>query len=252
MELRGALGIASLLAACAAPAQPPVVEAVVSPVASSAAPVPSPTNFRAESRTDPAPAPRVEPRGVPGDWTLAVPERDPRKSVAMPRGTALVKVETQQLQRLLDATKPNAPDRPALLRRVAESQVELSRALAREGATQDAEVARALALSRYQDLENDHPTFAKMDEVFYFHALELELAHDLMGARKTFYELIKRHPSSTYVGPAYFAFGEMFHAEADGDPSKRSLAIAAWQEAAKHPSFVQEHAKRRLAAAGQP
>ena len=248
MELRGALGIASLVAACGSPAQPPVVEAVVSPVASSAAPVPS----AAEPRADPAPAPRVEPRGVPGNWTLAVPERDPRKSVAMPRGTALVKVEAQQLQRLLDATKPNAPDRPALLRRVAESYVELSRSLARDGATQDAQVARALALSRYQDLENDHPTFAKMDEVFYFHALELEMAHDLMGARKTYYELIKRHPSSTYVGPAYFAFGEMFHAEADGDPSKKSLAVAAWGEAAKHPSFVQDHAKRRLAASGQP
>lgn len=248
MELRGALGIASLVAACASPAQPPVVEAVVSPVAPSAAPVPSPPDPRA----DPAPAARVEPRGVPGDWTLAVPERDPRKLVAMPRGAALVKVEVQQLQRLLDATKPTAPDRPALLRRVAESHVELSRSLAREGATQDAQVARALALSRYQDLENDHPTFAKMDEVFYFHALELEMAHDLMGARKTYYELIKRHPSSTYVGPAYFAFGEMFHAEADGDPSKRSLAVAAWQEAAKHPSFLQDHAKRRLAASGQP
>lgn len=241
--------MASIVVACSSPAEPPVVVAVVTPVApSSAAPMP----IAAEAPATPAPS-RLEPKGVAGDWTLAVPERDPRRLVAAPRSTALLKVENDGLQRLFDATKKTAPDRPALLRRLAESHVELSRAAAREGAMDEAKVARALALSRYQDLENDHPTFAKMDEVLYFHALELEMAHDLTGARKTFYVLIKDHPSSSYVGPAYFAFGEMFHVDAQTDPSKKSLADQAWQEAAKYPSFVQEQAKRRLAASkGQP
>jgi hypothetical protein len=73
------------------------------------------------------------------------------------------------------------------------------------------------------------------DRETYERALAAERALDLMTARKTYYELVAQTPRSAFVPLAYLAFGEIFAAEAEKDPSKWPLAEQAYKEVAKYP-----------------
>src|SRR5581483_1912821 len=159
---------------------------------------------------------QVEPRDVDD-------VRDLR--LVMRRSPALLRTETRGLENLLAATAANAPDRPALLRRLAENYVDLRKA-GEPGAS-------AKAIQHYGDLVRTYPTYPLVDEAYYYLALEYELAGDLMNARRSFYELIKNSPASKYVPYAYFAFGEMFFREAKSDPSKWEFAKQAYTEVMK-------------------
>ena len=172
---------------------------------------------------------QVEPRDVDD-------VRDLRR--VQPRSPALLHAETQALEKLLAATAANAPDRPALLRRIAEGYADLRK--------QGEGGASAKAIQSYTELVKTYPTYAQVDEAFYYLGLEQELAGDLMNARKSYYELIKRSPSSKYVPYAYFAFGEMFFHEAKGDPSKWDLAKQAYTEVMKFPSPIASDAACRM------
>lgn len=156
----------------------------------------------------------------------------------MRRSPALLRAETQGLENLLAATAANATDRPALLRRLAENYSDLRK--------QGEAGASAKAIKYYSDLVRTYPTYAQIDEAYYYLALEDELAGDLTNARRSYYELIKNSPSSKYVPYAYFAFGEMFFHEAKGDPSKWDLAKQAYTEVMKFPSPIASDAACRL------
>lgn len=69
----------------------------------------------------------------------------------------------------------------------------------------------------------------------YAEAYALEKKGDLAGARKKYFELITKHPASAPIPQAYLAFGELFFAEAEADPSKRELAAQAYREVVKYP-----------------
>ncbi|MBL8606325.1 MAG: hypothetical protein JNL38_03350 [Myxococcales bacterium] len=71
-------------------------------------------------------------------------------------------------------------------------------------------------------------------EVF-LEAYALEKKRDLAGARRRYYDLITKHPGSAAIPQAYLAFGELFFAEAEADPSKRELAAQAYREVVKYP-----------------
>jgi TolA-binding protein len=172
---------------------------------------------------------QVEPRDVDDI-------RDLRRT--MHRSPALVVTETQALENLLAATAANAPDRPQLLRRLAENYAEL-----RKGGQAR---ASAKAIQHYSELVRTYPTYAQIDEAWYYLALEYELAGDMMNARRSYYELIKNSPSSKYVPYAYFAFGEMFFHEAKSDPTKWDLAKQAYTEVVKFPSPIASDAACRL------
>jgi TolA-binding protein len=144
------------------------------------------------------------------------------------RSPALLQSETRTLEQLLSATQPSSPDRPALVRRLAENYVEMRKA-GDAGAT-------AHAIGYYTELASMVPTYAQVDEVYYYMALEHEVAGDLNSARRTYYELIKRVPGSKLVPYAYFAFGEIFLHEAKADPSKWQLAEQAYVEVMKFAS----------------
>lgn len=73
------------------------------------------------------------------------------------------------------------------------------------------------------------------DRSFYDAGLGAERAGDTQMARKSYYELISKHPRSKLIPLAYLAFGEIFAAEAVTDPSKWDLARAAYAEVAKYP-----------------
>ncbi len=44
------------------------------------------------------------------------------------------------------------------------------------------------------------------------------------------YDLIVKRPTSRFVPYAYFAFGELFFREAQGDPSKWTIALEAYRK----------------------
>ena len=172
---------------------------------------------------------QVEPRDVDDI-------RDLRRT--RPRSPALVRTEVKALENLLAATAGNAPDRPILIRRIAESYAELRK--------QSEPGAGAKAIHHYSELVRTYPSYAQIDEAYYYLGLEYELGGDLMNARKTYYELIRNAPASKYVPYAYFAFGEIFFREAKSDPTKLDLAKQAYIEVMKFQSPIASDAACRL------
>jgi tetratricopeptide (TPR) repeat protein len=188
-------------------------------------------------------------------------ERDTRKNRLQARSRALLITEIQGLERLYKSTPKKSPDRPQLVRRLAEGYVELESAAQRDKiasdiAAQDAKrkkqsvtkfrsdaaaaekilgAARKSAIAYYSLMKNDYPDYSKIDEVLYYLAYEYEQGGDLKNARATYFELIQKAPKSPYIPNAYLAFGELFFQEAQGDPSKWELSAAAYKEVIKYP-----------------
>jgi len=184
-----------------------------------------------------------------------------------PRALALVVTEIQALESLFQVTPAASPDRPLLLRRLAEDYVELEKAaLATAAAATGAglkpphsarqatvERAREIAIRDYKTLLTEYsgqpsPTFpanppaayAQLDEVAYELAYEHERAGDEASARRVYLELITRWPASRYIPKAYLAFGDLFFGEAMSDPSKWELASAAYTKVLATPPPANE------------
>ncbi len=180
----------------------------------------------------------VAPPIVQVDPTQVDDMRDLRRLT--PRARALVVTETQALENLASTTAMNSPDRPVLLRRLAENYVELRRT--------GAHGASAKAIQHYTSLVTSYPRYAQIDEAYYYLGLEYEIVNELSNARRSYYEVIKLAPSSKYVAYAYYAFGEMFFTEAKSDPSKWDFAKQAYTEVIKFRSPLQSAAYCRLGA----
>lgn len=218
-----------------APAEPPVQALVIG----KSPPMPIATTAEPAAPSDDAP--------VAAATTLAIPARDPRiaRANGRQRPRALLVTELQALESLFAATQATSPDRPALMRRLAEDYAELARG--NDAATSAS--AHRSALKYYELLASDHPQYAQIDEAYYYAGLEHELAGNLPKARRAYYELIKTSPQSKLIPLAYFAFGEMFYAEAANDPSKDDLAQQAYAEVLKYPppgNAVYADAQRRI------
>lgn len=196
--------------------------------------------------------------------SMAAGYRDTRKGRLQARARALLVTEIQGLERLLRSTPKNSPDRPQLIRRLAEGYVELESAALRDKTADEVkaqdlqrakktaeaqkyrkqalqakkivDLARKSAISYYTLMKDSYPHYSKIDEVLYYLAYEYEQAGDLKNARKVYYELIQKAPKSPYIPNAYLAFGELFFNEAQGDPSKFALAAAAYQQVTQYPA----------------
>jgi tetratricopeptide (TPR) repeat protein len=205
----------------------------------------------------PAPAPRAAPLAAPEAPPPPAPVAAKEPSLAdlrderrLPhKSRALLVTEAQALESLFGSTAKSSPDRPKLLRRVAEVYVEL--ASVDEGQREfekSAKVARSTAMQYYRRLASEYPRWCSTgnpadpalatgctDEVLYYLGLEAERAQELDTARKTYLELIQTWPQSRFIPHAYVAFGEMFFADAVGDPSKLALAEQSYAQALKYP-----------------
>jgi tetratricopeptide (TPR) repeat protein len=191
-----------------------------------------------------------------------IPDRDPR-ATKKKRSLALLISEATRLDGLVRVTARNAPDRQQLMRRLADDyaeiegaklsavqrlEVELGAALRKRNtklagrlrseisqAKKYVTAMRASAIKTYAKLANEYPNSPKLDEALYYLAYEHEQAGDLSRARKVYYELIQKTPTSPFVPRAYLAFGELFFSEAMGDPSKWGLAEAAYKQVLGYP-----------------
>jgi hypothetical protein len=203
-------------------------------------------------------------------------QRDERRNRLAPKVRSLLVTEIQGLESLFASTPKNAPDRPKLMRRLAEGYVELESAAFRDktenGIKADeakrknpkavagfqAEAAKAdkiLAASRqaaikyYTALKTAYPKWCQnnnpqdptkstgcTDEVLYYLAYEYEQSNNLEQARKVYFELIQNWAQSKYIPNAYLAFGELFFNEAQGDPTKWQFAEQSYKEVIKYPA----------------
>lgn len=173
---------------------------------------------------DAASAPSAEDRRTS---PLDVPARDVRTTP--PRSKAIVLMELQQLDALYSTMQPSAVDAPVVLRRLADDYLELHRA--------DASVLAARkAILHYAKLVANYPSALQLDQSMYSLGLEYELVGDNLEARKVYFELISKQPSSKWVPYAYFAFGEFFVKDAKSDPSNWALAQQSYEAAKKQSS----------------
>ncbi|MFC1642763.1 tol-pal system YbgF family protein, partial [Myxococcota bacterium] len=197
----------------------------------------------------------------PGAEMEGAAQRDQRKYRLKARARALLVSEISGLENLFAGTPKKSPDRPQLLRRLAEGYVELEAAAMRDKAKADIQVqdsrarkrrnsrakmesakanqiakaARKKAIKYYTLMKNQYRNYSKLDEVLYYLAYEYEQGKDLDNARKVYFELIEKAPTSTYIPNAYLAFGELFFQEAQGDPSAWDLAEQSYSKVGEYP-----------------
>lgn len=68
------------------------------------------------------------------------------------------------------------------------------------------------------------------DRTLYDKALAEQRAGDWAEARKSYFELIKDSPASSFIPLAYLAFAELFRKQAEQKPAMTSLAVSAYQK----------------------
>jgi tetratricopeptide (TPR) repeat protein len=204
----------------------------------------------------------LKPKG-PSE-SMAAGTRDLRTTRLKARARALLITEITGLERLYKRTRKKSPDRPQLVRRLAEGYVELGSAATRDKTQSEIEAddakrkknrakydkarreaakakgilnsARKNAIRYYSIMKKDYPNYSKIDEVLYYLAYEYEQWGKLDDARKVYLELIQKAPKSKYVPNAYLAFGELFFLDAMADPSKWALAAEAYKQVLKYPA----------------
>jgi TolA-binding protein len=153
----------------------------------------------------------------------------------------LVATEIHALEALSQTMTESSPDRPKLLRRLAESYEDLARAGERDGAANLVDNARKAAARNYTMLLESYPSECHAgsagcaDEVAYLLALEYERLGMLNDARKRYLDVLQRYPSSRFVPFAYLAFGEQFADEATHDETKWMLAEQAYEKVISFP-----------------
>ncbi len=198
---------------------------------------------------------------------MAAGQRDTRKTRLKARARALLITEITGLERLYKRTSKKSPDRPQLIRRLAEGYVELESAAdrdkveaeiraqdlkrskkkgqaaniskARKEASKAKKIVRSArknAIRFYTIMKNAYPNYSKIDEVMYYLAYEWEQAKNFKKAREVYLELIQKAPKSPYIPNAYLAFGELFFIEAQADPAQWDLARDSYKEVIKYPA----------------
>jgi len=188
------------------------------------------TSYNGSACTEP---PHADPEPSPVAPSTTIDEaRDTRGFTKRLRSPALLVTEVNALEQLLAATPKTAPDYPQLVRRIGDDYSELFYAAPNPQMRME---ALKKAVFAYFDVVQSFPTYAQIDEVRYDLAYSYELVKDSINARKTYYDLIMKHPSSKKIPYAYYAFGEMFFEEAKSDPTKYKLAEQAYEQTLKYP-----------------
>ena len=220
---------------------------------------------------EPEPVVTAPPTPTPNtvtDADLAELVADPRKTRWEPRANQLLITEIQNMEVLFASVPPNAPDRPQIMRRLAEDYYELASRAARDKqsaqdrlAQGDQRAAREIEKSDrlipaaqkkmidyYEMLTQKHPNFCQSpnatdptksvgcnDDALYFMGLEYTRMGQAEKARRTYLKLIQGFPYSPWIPSAYLAFGEFFLAEGQADPAKLDYAKQAYEKVVQYP-----------------
>lgn len=197
-----------------------------------------------EAGTCPQPAPQMGREELPAK-PLVAPFSMPIRPPTL-RSRQLLTTEIRNLESLFQSTPERSPDRPQLMRRLAEGYAELEVAERRD--RKNPSQANQSAIKYYSQLKAEFPKWCHttnamdpaksagcMDEVLYYLGHEYERGDQLDKARRTYLELIQNWPQSRLIPNAYLAFGELFFKESTGDPSKWVFAEQSYMEVVKYP-----------------
>lgn len=235
-----------------------------------APPVSAPSSSSGDPVEDlaPAAAPSFTSLQLGPDEILVL---DPRATRRGPRASSLLVVEIRQLEALLQVTAPVARDRPLLLRRLAEDEVELAEAASNE--EQDARDrydaakarvrrsmigrARQAAIANYRALVDDPASaqYPLLDEARWFLAWEYARTGDVANARRVAASLVADRPASPHAARASFLLGAFSMADATRDVSSYAAAERAFATATRTPdpliaSIALDRLERSARAAG--
>ena len=162
----------------------------------------------------------------------------------------LLQREVRILNRLVQNTRSNNPQRPEILLRLAETWFEMQTALnarvrsfddpiyqacnrqknrqrctearqRQKQASQALKNSREQAIRTYAILVNDHPDFPQMDRVLFSLAFGLEELRQQDRAREVYHRLIKGYPQSRFIPNAYLSFAEFYFNEGEMGASLR-------------------------------
>jgi hypothetical protein len=143
--------------------------------------------------------------------------RDPRRQ-RMKAGAAPISREgLAGLQRMLDGMRPTSPDRPGVIRRLAQAHDELALDIELRPLVYPElrcigagiEQARAEAMRWHETLLREYPAYSKNDEVLYSLGLDNEMQGALGTAREQYRSLVERYPKSPYATLARLAEVEL-------------------------------------------
>jgi TolA-binding protein len=161
------------------------------------------------------PSPQLAPSQAMSDPERTVATlRDPWGAGAHPpRPCSSLALESLLLEQLEKKTSPSAPDRPALMRRIAEDRAELARAALAEGREDVARPARADAIRRFEALlaapSPEGAAASSKDDLRYELAFTYEKAGDATNAMRVYADLLRISPASVFAARAYFGLGEV-------------------------------------------
>ena len=197
-------GCASPAAEPARPAPRPAPTGAPLPLAQPAGESPRVAPVVASGEPEPLAPEVAQPPAVPtapaSEPSPSATARDPRRIATQHRPRSLLILELQALEKLYAATPKRSPDRPTLMRRLAEGYVELEYAAQHEAdGAKIVAAARKHALTYYLAVRSEYPTYAKLDEVLYFAGYEHERAGDTANARALYRELTRAFPASSFV-----------------------------------------------------
>jgi hypothetical protein len=247
------------------PESPPATVEIPAPAVESAAPAAPFVPYEEPPSAPSPPAVALSwPPAVASPWPPATGGqglpldvvRDLRPGARSPRRPQLLVTEIQGLETLFASTPRNSVDRPRLIQRLAEAYAELANGARRNtvpatGLGKTTRIVQAgvrSAIRHYEELTRQYPGWCASPmpssptsaagcaaDALYYLGLERERDGDLPGARRAYFDLIQQHPTSRLVPSTYLAFGEMFLAESDADPSKLPLAEQSYAQALKYP-----------------
>lgn len=157
------------------------------------------------------------------------PDQAQQESEDLKQKAALVKgllTDIEKVQRSIDIVKDQIDQTrekkylPTLLLRLAELYVEKSRliyykikeeAAFRKGesvGSGEAKEAKELAIETYKTIIRDYPNFPENVKVHFFMAHELREIGDIRGMLNQYETIVKRYPTSKYVGEALLLLGD--------------------------------------------
>jgi hypothetical protein len=182
-----------------------------------------------------APAPEP-PSELP--TSCVAPEREVRRPPS--RDLARLRSEHDTVEALFSATDAKSADYAKLALRLGDLENELSLL----EPTRDRE-HKSVAESHYREATSGPAESAI--EAKYRLAIDAECRKDLPMARKLQFEIVQNAPNSRLVPYAYFAFGELFLHEADGNEGMLPLAEQAFKKVIEWPaSPISPLARKRL------
>jgi hypothetical protein len=248
----------SLVISCAPPReQVPLVALPTAPPAAQQEDAPEPPKASIVTRPDePPPLPTAQPVVV-----ALRPDavRDLRPGILSPRSYRLVIVEVQNLESLFASVPASSPDRPKLIRRLADTYAEIGVAvLSQGGKPQIITAARPRAIMYYTMLLTQYPRWCASpganaagceDETLYHLGLEYERSGDTAQAWSTYSKLINQLPRSSFAPSTHLALGELSFEEAARNPSWLPLAEQAYRDVLKYSpatSVLQGYAQYQL------